>query len=74
MAHDGEREQGRDNSRATFDTVIVVAMFAVMLVSLPWVGVAVAPRFAGVVDMLDVLCDLFGPVVHRKRTAVSRGK
>ena len=68
VARDDEREQGDDNSRATPDGVIVVAMFAV---SLFWVGVAVALRFAGVVHVLDVL-GLLGPVARRKWTAVER--
>ena len=46
MAHDDEREQGYDNGRATPDGVIVVAAFAVMLVGLTWVGVAVGQRVA----------------------------
>ena len=75
MAHDDEREQGRDNGRATPDGVIVVAAFAVVRVGLIWVGVVVALRFAGVVRVLDVLGELLGPVVHRKWTAVEeRGK
>ena len=73
MAHDDEREQGRDNGRAT-PGVIVVAAFAVVRVGLIWVGVAVAValRFAGVVRVLDVLGELLGPVVRRKWTAVER--
>ena len=74
MAHDDEREQGRDNGRATPDRVIVVAMFAVVQVDLIWVGVAVALGFTGVVRVLDVLGELLGPVVRRKWTAVGRGK
>ena len=70
MAHDDEREQGDDNSRATPDGDIVVAAFAVVLVGLTWVGVAVALRVAGIVHMLDVLGDLLGPVVRGKWTAV----
>ena len=74
MAHDDEREQGRDNGRATPDGVIAVAAFAVVRVGLIWVGVAVAValRFAGVVRVLDVLGELLGPVVRRKWTAVER--
>ena len=77
MAHDDEREQGRDNGRATPDGVIVVAAFAVARVGLTWVGVAVAValRFAGVVRVLDVLGELPGPVIRGKWTAVEeRGK
>ena len=66
VAHDDEREQGHDNSRATPDGVIVVAAFAVVRVGLIWVGVAVALRFADVVRVLDVLGELLGPVVRRK--------
>ena len=47
-------------------------MFAVMLVGLIWVGVAVAPGFAGVVRVLDVLGEMLGPVARRKWTAVER--
>ena len=70
MAHDDERGQGHDNGRATPDGVIVVAAFAVVLVGLTWVGVAVGQRVAGVVHTLDVLGDLLGPVVCGKWTAV----
>ena len=70
MAHDDEREQGDGTSRGTPDGVIVVAAFAVVLVGLTWVGVAVGQRVAGVVHMLDVLGDLLGPVVRGKWTAV----
>ena len=72
MAHDDEREQGRDNGRGTPDGVIVVAAFAVVRVGLIWVRVAVALRFAGVVRVLDVLGELLGPVVRRKWTAGER--
>ena len=68
MAHDGEREQGYDNNRATPDGVIVVGEFAVVLVSLTWV--AVGQRVAGVVHMLDVLGDLLGLVVRGTWSAV----
>ena len=46
------------------DRVVVVAAFAMALVSVIWVGIAVAPRVAGVVHVLDVLGDLLGPVVR----------
>ena len=55
VAHDGGREQGHNNGRATPDRAIVVAAFAMMLVSVTWVGVAVALRVTGVVHVLDVL-------------------
>ena len=55
MAHDGVQEQGHDNGRATPDGVIVVAAFAMVLVSVTWVGVTVALRVAGVMHVLDVL-------------------
>jgi len=55
VAHDDGREQGYDNGRVTPGGVIVVAAFAMVLVSVNWVGVAVAPRVAGVVHVLDVL-------------------
>ena len=55
VAHDGVREQGYDNGRATPGGVIVVATFAMVLVNMTWVGVAVALRVAGVVHMLGVL-------------------
>jgi len=55
VAHDDVREQGYDNGGATPDGVIVVATFAMVLVSVTWVGVAVALLIDGVVHMLDVL-------------------
>ena len=55
MPHDGVREQGYDNGRATPDSVIVVAVFAMVLVSVTFVAVAVALRVAGAVHVLDVL-------------------
>ena len=72
MVHGDEREEGDDNSRATHDGVIVVAMSAVVLTGLIWVVVAVALGFAGVVRVLDVLGELLGPVARRKWTAVER--
>jgi len=53
--HDSVREQGYDNGRATPDSVIVVAAFEMVLVSVTWVGVVVALRVAGIVHMLDML-------------------
>ena len=55
VAHDGVREQGYDNDRATPDGVIVVAAFAMVLVSVTWVEAAVALRVAGAMHVLDVL-------------------
>ena len=55
MAHDGVREQGHDNGRATPDRVIVVAAFAMVLASVTWVGVVVELRVAGVVHVLGAL-------------------
>ena len=55
MAHDDVLEQDYDNSRATHDGVIVVAAFVMVLVSVIWVGVAVALRADGVVHVLCVL-------------------
>jgi len=55
VPHDGVREQGYDNGRATPDSVIVVAVFAMVLVSVTFVAVAVALRVAGAVHVLDVL-------------------
>jgi len=55
VAHDGVRKQGYDNGRATPDKVIAVAAFVMVLVSLTWVGVVVALRVAGVVDVLGAL-------------------
>ena len=49
------------NGRATHGGVIVVASFAVVLVSMTWVGTPVGLRVTGAV--FDVLCDLLGPVV-----------
>jgi len=47
VAHDDVREQGYDNGRATPDGVIVVVAFAMVLVSVTWVGVASRWRCAG---------------------------
>jgi len=55
VAHGGVRKQGYDNGRTTPDGVIVVAAFAMVLVSATWVGAAVSLRVAGVVHVLDVL-------------------
>ena len=55
VAHDDVREQGHDNGRVTPDGVVVIAAFAIVLVSVTWVGVAVALRVAGAVHMFDVL-------------------
>ena len=56
MAHDDEREQGYGNGRATPVGVIVVAEFAVALVSVTWVGAAVVLRVVvGLAHVLDVL-------------------
>jgi hypothetical protein len=64
VAHDEVCEQGHDNGRATHDGVIVVAAFAMVLVSASWVGVAVALQVAGAVHVLDVLGEY--PVVCRR--------
>ena len=61
MADDDEQERGYDNGRATSDGVIT---FAAVLVSVPWVGFAVAPQVAGVMPVLDVFGNLLGPVVR----------
>jgi hypothetical protein len=47
VVHDDGREQGYDNSRATPDGAIVVATFAMVLVSVTCAAVAVALRVAG---------------------------
>lgn len=62
-ADDNEREQSYDNGRATRDGVIVAAVFAVVLVSVTWVGIAVALRVAGVGRKVDVFGDLQGVYV-----------
>ena len=63
----GDRRTSYDNGRAINNGVIVVASFAVVLVSMTWVraavGAAVVLRGAGAVHVFDVLCDLLGPVV-----------
>ena len=64
MAHDGEREQGRDNGRATPDGVIVVAAFAVARVRLIWVGDEVSAR-ARILANYRVC---WGPLQTRKDT------
>ena len=73
MAHDGVREQGYDNGRATPNGIIVVAAFAMVLVSVTWVGVAVALRVAGVVHVPDALGEWLGPVVCRGQIIMDRG-
>ena len=55
MAHNDVREQGYDNGRATSGGVIVVAAFAIVLVSVTGVGDAVSLRIAGIVHVLDML-------------------
>jgi hypothetical protein len=52
VAHD---DVGYDNGPATPDGVIVVAAFAMVLVSVTWVGGGVALRVAGAVGVLGVL-------------------
>ena len=49
----------------TPDGVIVAAVLAVVLVSMSSVGITTALRVAGVMDVLDVLGDLLGPVTRR---------
>jgi len=39
VAHDDVRERGYDNGRVTPDGVEVIAAFAIVLVSVTWVGV-----------------------------------
>jgi len=73
VAHDDEREQGYGNGRATPVRVIVVAAFAMVLVSVTWVGDAVALRVVGVVHVLDVLGEQLGPVVHREQMILDNG-
>jgi len=56
VAHDHEREQGYGNGRATPVGVIVVAAFAMALLSVTWVEAAVVLRgVVGVANVLDVL-------------------
>jgi len=66
VAHDDEREQGYGNGRATPVRVIVVAAFAMVLVSVTSVGAAVVLRVVGVVRVLDVLSEWLGPIVHEQ--------
>jgi hypothetical protein len=55
VVHDDVRERGYDHGRATLDVVIAASAFAMVLVSVTWVGVAVAWRVPGAVHVLDVL-------------------
>jgi len=55
VAHDDEREQGYGNGRATSVRAIVVAGFAMVLVSVTRVGVARV--VVGVVHVPDVLSE-----------------
>ena len=55
-----------DKGGGTPDIDIVVAAFAVVLVSVIWVGIPTTLRDVGVVHVLDVLGNFFGPVVHRR--------
>ena len=71
--HDAQREQGYDSGRATPDRVIVVAAFAVVLLSVTWVRTAVALRVDGVVHVLDVLGGLLGPVVRMDKNTMDGG-
>ena len=73
MAHDDVREQGYNNGRATPDGDIVVAAFAIVLVSVTWVGVTVALRVSGVVHVLDVLSEWLGPVACHGQIIMDRG-
>ena len=68
VAHGFKCKQGYDNGRGTPDRVIVVAGFAVVLVSVIWVGIVAALRVAGVVHVLDVLGDLPGPIARSRNT------
>ena len=68
VAHGCKCKQGYDNGGGRPDRVIVVAVFAMVLVSVIWVGIVVVPRVAGVVLVLDVLGGLLGPVVRRRHT------
>jgi len=57
VAHDDLCEYGYDNGRATPDRVIVVAAFAMVQVSVTWVGVVVGLRVPRVVHVLGVLSE-----------------
>ena len=56
MAHDDERGQGYDNGRATPHGIIVMAAFAVVLMSVTWVGSAIALQVAGIVRIPFLMC------------------
>ena len=60
--HGDEREQGHDGGRSTPGGVIVVAAFAVVLVSVTGVGIAIVLWVTGVVCVLDVLSDWLSAV------------
>ena len=59
-----QRTRTRLCDRATPDGAIAAAVFAVVLVGLTWIGVAVGQRVAGVVQGHDVLGDLLGTVAR----------
>ena len=68
MAHDSKCKQGYDNNGGgTHGSVIVVAAFAVVLVSVILVGIAVALRVVGVGYVLDVLGESLDPVVRHRQ-------
>ena len=52
-----------ESNRATTDGVMVLATFAMVLVSTTWVGAAVALRAVIAVHVLNVLVDLLGPAI-----------
>jgi hypothetical protein len=62
--HDEEREQSCGSGQATPNGVIVAMVFAMVLVGVTGVGIAVALRVAGAVRPLDVLGDLIGPIIR----------
>ena len=70
----GDQQTSTDNGRATPERVIVVAAFAVLVVSMSWVDAAVVLRVAGIVHVIDVLSDLLGPVVPCGHWAIFGGR
>ena len=56
-------EHGMTTVERHMNGAIVVASFAVVMVSMTSVGATVGLRVTGAVYVFDVLCDLLGPVV-----------
>ena len=70
----GDRQISYESGRATPDGVMVLATFAMVLVSTTWVGAAVTLRIASIVNVLDVLGDSLSPCGQTSRCIWSEKK